>query len=217
MKLPRKDVEIHHEQYAIQHTILQAASHKEIISQFHQLKEENKWLKQQVAMVTQDLTDLNLQQTCFPACPPVFTVTNFEQHRIDNDVWHSSPFYTHPKGYRMCMVIFANGFDNHEDTHTAAGVCLVKGEFDDQLKWPFQGYITIQLLSQEDSTYLETVLSFTGTEPDYDNIASRVTIKEEQIAENKWGAFDFISHSDLQPKYLKNDCLKFCVYQYTRL
>ena len=90
----------------------------------------------------------------------------------------------------------------------------MKGEFDDQLKWPFRGQITIQLLSQEDEDHEATKISFTDTESDYDAIASRVLTEEEE--KDKLGpvTVDFISHSDLRPKYLKNDCLKVCACQY---
>ena len=185
--------------------------------QLRQLTKENKQLELQVVKLTEDLKNLKWQLACSPACPIVFTMTNYEQHRLDNNVWHSPPFYTHSTGYRMCMVVYANGYDEYEGTHTAAGVSLMKGKFDDQLQWPFRGYITIRLLSQEDDTWLETVLSFIGTEPNHDTIASRVVTEDEQTPDNVWATFDFISHCDLQPKYLKNDCLKFCVYQYTRL
>ena len=183
-----------------------------------QLNKENKQLEEQVAKLTEDLKEFKLQLACSPVCPIEFTMTNFEQHRVDNNAWHSPTFYTHPIGYRMCMVVYANGYDEYEGTHTAAGVRLMKGEFDNQLEWPFRGYITIQLLSQEDCTFLETVLSFTGTESNYDSTASRVLTEEEQTQDNNiWAAFDFISHSELLPKYLKNDCIRFCVYQYRRL
>ena len=183
-----------------------------------QLNKDSKQLEEQIVKLTEDLTELKLQLALSPVCPIEFSMTNFEQHRLDNSVWQSPPFYTHQIGYRMCMVVYANGYEKYKGTHTAAGVRLMKGEFDDQLEWPFRGYITIQLLSHEDHTWLETVLSFTGIEPNYDSIASRVLTEEEQTPENNiWAAFDFISHSDLLPKYLKYDCLRFCVYQYRRL
>ena len=205
--LPRKDMPTHIKESVMEHLSLHAAA-------FDQLKEENKQLKQQVVQLTQDL---KLQQICTPICPAVFTMTNFEQHKIDDDTWHSPPFYTHPKGYKMCVVVTANSYDEYDGTHTSVGVTLMKGEFDDQLTWPFRGYITIRLLSQEDDDYKETEISFTGTEPDDDTIASRVLTEYEEKAANGWETISFIPHTDLQPKYLKNNCLKLCAYKYTTL
>ena len=117
----------------------------------------------------------------------------------------------------MSIIVAANGYNEFEGTHTAVGIRLMKGEFDAQLEWPFRGQITIQLLSQEDEKHESTRISFIDTESDYNAIASRVLTEEEE--KDKLGpvTVDFISHSDLQPKYLKNNCLKVCAYQYKRL
>lgn len=203
VNLPREDMAEHLKENVVKHLSLHAANYK-------QLKEENETLKEKVAKLTQDL---NQQQICTPICPAMFTMTNFQQHKLHDDTWHSPPFYTHPKGYKMCINVTANSFDNYEGTHTAVGVSLMKGEFDDQLEWPFQGHITIRLLSQIDEDYKETEIDF--IDPD-DTVASRVLTKEDNIAEEGRGSNDFISHNDLRPKYLKNDCLKFCAYRYIR-
>ena len=41
--------------------------------------------------------------------PTELTMTNFDQHKIDSDEWYSPPFYTHPRGYKMCLCMDANG------------------------------------------------------------------------------------------------------------
>ena len=219
--LLRKDMSAHIKENVIEHLSLNAASYKALADR---LKEENKHLKKQVAQVTQlkeqvaQLTrDLKLHQICTPVCPVVFMMTNFEKHKFDDDQWISPPFYTHPKGYKMCMVVAANSYGECKGTHTSVGVYLMKGEFDDQLEWPFRGYITIRLLSQEDEEYQETKIPFTGTEPSYDSVASRVLARGRERAETGGAIFNFISHTNLRPKYLKHDCLKLCVYHYMTL
>ena len=112
----------------------------------------------------------------------------------------------------MCVGIYANGYGERKGTHTAVSVHLMKGEFDDQLKWPFRGQITTRLLSQVDTDYSEFKVSFIETIPNYDIISSRQLSKE--IGR---GLANSISHTELQPKYLKNDCLKFSVHKYMQL
>ena len=202
VKFPRKDLLAHLTESIVKHLSLQGAV-------VNRLEEENKQLKKQVAKLTKDL---RLQHICTPICPVEFTMTNYEQHKLDDNEWISPPFYTHPKGYKMCMYVTANSYGEYDGTHTAVGVYLMKGEFDDQLKWPFRGAITIRLISQEDEEYKETTLSYTGTEPDYDEIASRV-MTDVNTVENGQATRDFISHTDLKPKYLKNDCLKLSVHK----
>ena len=85
---------------------------------------------------------------------------------------------------------------------------MKQGEFDDELKWPFRGDITIQLQSQKDhEEYITQIIQFndgvTG------NADGRVIKGKQTVG---WDIFSFISHSDLQPKYLKDDCLKLYVH-----
>ena len=213
VKLPRKDMVEHVRESVIKHLSLHAAKYKADIDE---LKEQNKQLKQQLAKMTQlekqvaQLTQyLNLQQIYTPICPAVFTMTDFEQHKKDDDGWYSPPFYTHPKGYKMSVVVDANGNDDYEGTHTSVGVTLMRGEFDDQLTWPFRGCITIRLLSQKDEDYKESVFPFKST--------GRVLTEGEDMAAEAPSFFNFISHTDLRPKYLKNDCIKLRAYEYTPL
>ena len=74
----------------------------------------------------------------------------------------------------------------------------MRGEFDDLLKWPFRGDITIQLLNQEeDKDHIEKVFT-----PDDD--ANRV----ERTKSPSVHSSHFYC---LERGYLKNDCLKFCI------
>ena len=86
-------------------------------------------------------------------------------------------------------------------------VTLNRGEYDDQLKWPFRGAITIQLLNQSrDEGYREMTVDFDTAG---DDVAGRVVGMERATV---WGYFQFIPHTELNTEskeYLKNDCLKF--------
>ena len=84
--------------------------------------------------------------------PPLDIVMNdFITHQLDRDYWFSPPFYTHEGGYKMCLKVYANGCGDGEDTHVSVYVYLMKGEFDDDLKWPFplDGLVTIELISKK--------------------------------------------------------------------
>ena len=39
----------------------------------------------------------------------LMTMSNFEQHKMNNDHWVSQPFFTHAQGYKMCLRVTANG------------------------------------------------------------------------------------------------------------
>ena len=165
--------------------------------QLVRLEKENKQLKRQVNEQTHDL---KVQLLGTPICPVEFTMTNFEQHRKDNECWHSPPFYTQFKGYKMCMRICANGEGRGKNTHVSIFVHLMQGEFDDQVKWPFQGNVVIRLLNQErDKEYMQYLLPFD------DNVPNEYTCrvkKSKSVKDGRqkigWGYSQFICLTDLQ-------------------
>ena len=69
-----------------------------------------------------------------------FTMTNFNEYKKDMDNWYSPSFYTPDDGYKMCLRV---SIDSSRGSHLNVHVCLMPGEFDDQLKWPFRGNISI--------------------------------------------------------------------------
>ena len=130
------------------------------------------------------------------------TMINFQFHKKNDDNWVSQPFYTHTQGYKMCLRVIANGQGSGKGTHITVAVYLMKGEFDDQLEWPFRGDITIQLLSQQgdDGHFTRTIYQAKGER-------SKASLGERFIC--GWGVSQFKSHSELYPKYLQNDSLRF--------
>ena len=140
------------------------------------------------------------------------TMTCLEQHKIDSDQWHSLPFYTHPQGYKMCLRVDANGCGDGKGKHLSVFACLMRGEFDNVLKWPFRGHVVIQLCNQlQDKYHRGHTIDFSETTNP--RIISRVTSGER--AERGRGCPTFIPHNYLNfnpttnCQYLKNDCLHF--------
>ena len=145
-----------------------------------------------------------------PIGPVEFTMTNFEKHKKEDKYWNSLPFYTHPHGYKMCLCVRPNGFGPGEGTHSGVTVHLMRGEFDDHLKWPFRGNITYVLLDQEggkDRKDLVKVVPFDDIVSD--EYCTRVVGRE--VYRSGLGNAKLVPLSDLQPKYLKNDCIKVVV------
>ena len=96
----------------------------------------------QISMLTRELEMLRSHASI---CPVNITFSNFEQHRKSNNIWYSSPFYTHPRGYKMCLAIHANGNGKWRGKYISVFLHLMQGQFDDDLKWPFHDKISIQL------------------------------------------------------------------------
>ena len=211
--LPRRDMPVHLKNKVAHHLSLQTASHLKILDKVAGLERaitalqmENKQLKQQVATLKID-TD---GKTCSPICPAEIVMDRYQQQTED---WSSSPFYTHNKGYKICLRVRANGWGRWKGTHVSVSLYLMKGEFDDKLKWPFRGSFEIKLLNpKNDQDHHSAIISFGDGIPIAIDAGARVTVRDvSAIGRSKAG---FISHSYLQPKYTKNGSLKFLLTHY---
>ena len=143
--------------------------------------------------------------------PPLdLMMSEFEQHKQASDRWMSAPFYSHVSGYKMCLSVHANGLRSGKNTHLSVAVRLMRGEHDDQLKWPFRGAIMIQLLNQRRSgRNHERTIVFDDGLGDAGSIDAGARVVGQEIATYGWGYGQFIAHPALYTKYLKNDCLNF--------
>ena len=220
-------IELHKSQEKLQETCDDLQNSKEIMadleervaSQNNIIAAQSKELRTQQA--TLDQHQKTLENVTYSGTLPFhFTITDFEKHKRASDVWHSPPFYTHTHGYKMCIKVWANGLMSRKETHVSVRGCLMQGDFDDGLQWPFQGAITVQLLNQlEDSNHHTYTFSFAGaTDP---TISSKVT--SGKIARKGYGLLSFISHTQLglnterNCQFLKDNQLKFKVSKATDL
>jgi TNF receptor-associated factor 4 len=142
----------------------------------------------------------------------VIILKNFEQLRIGDKSQYSTPFYTNPGGYKMCLLVYANGChsDESKGTHISVFVCMMRGENDDRLTWPFSGEVNIELLNQlEDANHFARLICYTDEK-------SRKRVYTSNTGEGS-GHRAFCPHSGLvydatrNCQYLKDDCLCFRV------
>ena len=176
-------------------------------------KEEMEWklhrLENKLEILEAKIKDWIARQelamrTGLPVGTADFAVHNFEHLKQNDGSWCSPPFHTHPMGYRMCLRVDANGWGDGKATHISVHIYLMKGPFDEHLKWPFRGEITVQMIGQSRSHSM--VVTFTESTPDA--YASRVSGSE--MAGNGWGYSRFISHEELnRHQYVMNNTLYF--------
>ena len=140
-------------------------------------------------------------------------MTDFKHYQDNNQEWHSTSFYTSPGGYKMHVCVDANGYGDGKGSHVSCFVCLMPGEYDDTLEWPFQGKVTVELLNQlEDKNHTKSVMNFNELTP----LIYKQRVIGKQCGDG-WGWQKFISHSELsldsllQCQYLKDDTLYFRV------
>ena len=147
-------------------------------------------------------------------------MTDFEKNKTANAEWYSPPFYTHTRGYRMCINVDANGYGIGAGTHVSVFLYLMRGIFDDDLEWPFQGHIAIELVNRLNPTSnLVREICFSDTSDPA--IVGRVTSRDR--AAGGLGLHMLIAHSELdynadkQTQYLKHDSLIFRISKVTNV
>ena len=179
-------------------------------------------LRRRVTELEEKSTNVDLKQDSlslyseqWPVGPGEMFLTNFELRRKMDEEWCSPPFYTHPHGYRMCLEVHCNGKNAGKGSHVSLFVNLIQGEYDDQLKWPFCGEVTVQLLNQDGgrkhctrTVHFRDRAQTTGACVGGDGC--RVT-GVGVVGGYGLGFPTFVAHAELRPKLLKNDCLRFRV------
>ena len=152
-----------------------------------------------------------LCKTCNNALPNVYVkITKFLLRSRES--WHSQPFYTGDKGYKMCISVSSN------NNYVSVWALLMSGEYDNYLRWPVKGTLKIQLLNQfYDGNHTEPVdIVLDGAE---DNpCCQRVLVGDRSHFGNCFETF--ISHKSLtenvknKQNYHKNSTLYFKILEF---
>ena len=122
--------------------------------------------------------------------------------------WYSDLFYTHEKGYKMCLAVYSAGFGKGKGTHLSVFLYLMKGPHDDELTWPLRGKFEVKLLNQiSDCEHYSKTVTYDDRAPN--DSAGRVTNGDRATG---WGCTWFIFNNDLHKitptcQYLKDECI----------
>ena len=82
-----------------------------------------------------------------------FTLTEFTKRKQFDNEYFSPPFYSHPHGYKLCIRVYANGHGKGKDTHISIFANLMRGDYDNDLQWPFECDIVVQLLNWREDNH----------------------------------------------------------------
>ena len=149
--------------------------------------------------------------TCYPRPPWVIKMEELREKKesnvwsilqVKNEGWFSDPVYSHFGGYKMCLRVDANGHNEGKGTHVSVYVYLMRGDNDDNLKWPFKGTIKVSLLNQLEDRQHHTKQVWSLGSDISESYSKRVT--EGERADNGWGLDQFISYADLGYRGNKN-------------
>ncbi|XP_065920304.1 TNF receptor-associated factor 4-like [Dysidea avara] len=131
--------------------------------------------------------------------PVIVKISEYSKKYKDNSDWLSTPFYTHNKGYKMCLNVNAAG-------GLSVQLYLMKGPYDNQLKWPLKGQCEVKLLNQisDDEHHSRSTA--------YDMDVSKKVTKRERSEYYMWYDPNFITDKSIRiitatRQYLKNDMI----------
>ena len=116
----------------------------------------------------------------------------------------SDPYYD--RGYNFRLSLYPNGCSHGEKTHVSIFFCIMKGEYDAILSWPFYKKVTFTLVDQqEDPNNRENITySFTADNKTFKNSFIR-PVKDELLG---IGNPTFVSHDKLKQRcYIVDDTI----------
>ena len=213
VELPRKDMPEHMKD-TVTHLTLLANVTLSLVKENQELKEKQRATeekqrvteekqKKEVDVFKEEMQQLGLSLRGFPIDFKV-------NYASKEEVVCLPSFYTHSHGYRMCLEVYPKGNGDGKGTHVSVFTYLMKGPFDDYLKWPFRGEITIQIVNQDgDHDHVEWTAPYNDDTPD--DSAGRVTGNKERAG--GWGYPQFLAHTDLgynaarKTQYLKDSII----------
>ena len=152
-------------------------------------------------------------QYLYNQAPMEFIISDFSEKKEANEKWISSPFYTHNRGYKFRLNVYHNGTGRGSGSHISVVAAIMRGEYDNELDWPFEGDIRVELLNwRADKIHHSNTIPFSRYTDPNGKRTSRVINQETG---NSYGSIHFISHTDLAPttntEYLCDDYLKLRV------
>lgn len=183
-------------------------------------REENAQLKKEIEALKRDLESL---QAFIEDVPPfTINVRQYDLLKRNSDAHTSRSFYSHPRGYKMCIKIWPNGVHDGQNSHVSVACHVMCGEQDADLKWPFCGNVHLRLVNQKSSNHhLDHFIRYTHRTPRYlsgrqqERRCGSTTHAGTETSQGNY-ITQFVAHSDLNNSaaaqcYLLNDTLQFIV------
>ena len=91
----------------------------------------------------------------------IFNMIEFNKQKNNSTEWYSDSFYTHSKGYKMCLNVHAVEAIKGIRTRLSLYLYVMEGSHDDELTWPLRGEFEIKLLNQiSDSEHHSEIVTY---------------------------------------------------------
>ena len=89
---------------------------------------------------------LNCPPTTIEYTPAIsFSLLNFHKERENDALLCLPPFFSHHGGYKMCLLVYCNGYGEARNKSLTISTRILKGQYDEHLQWPLNCKIMIEL------------------------------------------------------------------------
>ena len=146
---------------------------------------------------------LHTHKAPLPLPPFYFSVRNIDELQQNKHTYRSEPFYSHPGGYKMFVAVYPNS----KATHLSVYVTICRGEFDDQLSWPFDGKITVQAFNRTTEEWSKDYTIVMNEKESASSVKRLVNI----LADKGCGKPDYLSMSELKEYSKHANVIRFRV------
>ena len=90
-----------------------------------------------------------------------FTIPRFREERENDTCLYLPPFYSHRGGYKMCLVVYCNGFRGAKGNSVSVEPRVLSGKYDENLEWPLHCNIEIEI----EGVQLKKIISVSSKSP----------------------------------------------------
>jgi len=189
-------------------TEIETAAQKRIIELVH----ENEMLRSFIGInkdTIQHYTNINTTASKLSSgdqvVPVIVKMSEYIKKKSGKIKWYSEAFFTHHQGYKMYLEINANGLGDKKD-YMSVYLYLIKGPYDDQLRWPMKGHCEVKLLNQIINS------EHHSGDGKYVDIGHKRVTRGERSRYYMWYSHTFIFNDYLHKitptcQYLKNDSI----------
>ena len=131
-----------------------------------------------------------------------FTITDISERIQMDNYYYSNPFLI--SKYKMCLKVSFNEYKVSEKAnYVSILVCLLKGDDDNTLEWPFCGEIVIEVLNWNSSHgHVRKILALNRPE-----LSSHERVIQETPSPEGFGISYFVPVSTLFSQYIDNGCM----------
>lgn len=169
----------------------------------HELKENAVLLPQEMDRLFSEITVLEPTCNTLPYGSLLFVVDNFQENfrkeKEENILIYSDPFYC-LRGYKALICLFLNGWENGKNTHISCYFEVLKGPFDQVLKWPLKIMVNFTIRGRNGNDFR---LGFDTGEIAEEELEKHFG-KPSDDANPAWGFSCFMEHKEVDNYVLDN-------------